>query len=139
MGDDRLEQLNSFVIRKIMNIAQCVKCQYQFEFVAGTPEQSPIFDKNQVLLNEGAKKHYAYNRFICPNSSCKTEQCKECKSSPYHLGKSCKQFRDYRQSLSQAVIKHRNCRYCLQPISLANFSNSIHEALNDICKSSRCQ
>jgi hypothetical protein len=39
-------------------------------------------------LTANMAKHYAENRFQC--QKCKTEQCKNCKEVPYHLGFNCK-------------------------------------------------
>lgn len=36
--------------------------------------------------------NYVENRFTCLNSKCKTEQCKSCKSTPYHLGFTCDEW-----------------------------------------------
>eukprot|EP00828_Plagiopyla_frontata_P030567 TRINITY_DN398_c0_g1_i1.p1 TRINITY_DN398_c0_g1~~TRINITY_DN398_c0_g1_i1.p1 ORF type:complete len:379 (-),score=41.52 TRINITY_DN398_c0_g1_i1:179-1315(-) len=71
--------------------------------------------------------HYAENRFTCPE--CKTEQCKNCKVNPYHIGFNCEEW------VKNQNAKH--CRYCEIVISKANTSAPI--ALQDICSSPECQ
>ncbi|MCB0368689.1 MAG: hypothetical protein KDD45_04385 [Bdellovibrionales bacterium] len=34
------------------------------------------------------------NRFVCPTPSCKTEQCRSCQATPYHLGMNCKEYKE---------------------------------------------
>ena len=73
-------------------------------------------------------KHYAENRFSCVN--CKTEQCKNCHAFPYHIGKSCEQFKTHSQM--------KKCRYCGDVMIEINSRSGIR-ALEDICNKKECQ
>lgn len=76
------------------NLIDCFKCKVQFEFQEGNPRDAPKKDATGKEIKPEYARDYATNRFICPNSSCKTEQCRSCQASPYHLGMTCKEFKD---------------------------------------------
>jgi hypothetical protein len=72
--------------------------------------------------------NFVENRFTCPNTRCRTEQCRSCKTIPYHIGFTCDQWKDFNLK--------KKCRFCDSPI------NSIDEkrplALQNICGEPEC-
>jgi len=76
------------------NLTECFKCKTEFEFAEGNPKDAPKKDNNGKELKQEHAKDYATNRFICPTAGCKTEQCRSCQATPYHLGMLCKEYKD---------------------------------------------
>lgn len=89
IGEEKLDLLEKKVVKKVNNIISCFKCEAEFFFEAGKPEA--LKDGFGKPLTKEMEKHYADNRFNCYN--CKAEQCKKCRASPYHIGKTCEQFK----------------------------------------------
>ena len=81
-------------IQKMYNIITCCKCSAQFEFQEGNPRDAPKKDENGKVLTPEQAKDYAMNRFVCTSGACKTEQCRSCGATPYHLGYTCREFKD---------------------------------------------
>lgn len=90
IGKDKFELLNTKAIRKMCNLISCAKCKSEFEFAQGNPKDAPKKDTNNNPLKQEHAKDYAVNRFVCPSGACKTEQCRSCQATPYHLGMTCK-------------------------------------------------
>jgi E3 ubiquitin-protein ligase MYCBP2 len=95
LGHDKYEELQKKSIRKILSLSmiECVKCHTEYEFTPGRPSDAPAKDINGHPLSQACKENFANNRFICPKPDCKTEQCRECKSVPFHISISCKEYR----------------------------------------------
>jgi E3 ubiquitin-protein ligase MYCBP2 len=94
IGLEKFEVLEAKVLRKMCNFIGCCKCKAEFEFVEGNAKDAPKKDPQNNPIKPEHAKDYAINRFICPTSSCKTEQCRSCEASPYHLGMTCKEYKD---------------------------------------------
>ena len=60
-------------------------------------------DEDGNQLTREAAKHMAKFRVRC--NDCSKVFCKSCKVEPYHIGKTCKQFEEYKGS--------NKCRFCL--------------------------
>jgi E3 ubiquitin-protein ligase MYCBP2 len=84
---------------------QCGFCSTGFIFEPGYLSEAPKEDQLGNVLAKRHKQHYVDNRFKCPNTGCKKEQCKSCGVSPYHLGFNCHEYENLVQ-----------CRYCKQGI-----------------------
>jgi hypothetical protein len=99
---------------------ECVnkKCREQILFEKGHVDYNVRDEKNQKL-NPEAATHYANNRCRCPR--CKIDFCVECKSSPYHIGKTC---------IENVKIK---CKYCFTIIDPSNRGPE-----EEVCGSSEC-
>lgn len=94
IGKEKYDELYSKAIRKMYNLISCCKCKAEFDFVEGNPKDAPKKDANNVAVKPEHAKDYAINRFVCPSGACKTEQCRSCEASPYHLGMTCKEYKD---------------------------------------------
>ncbi|KAL4460977.1 hypothetical protein ABPG74_016449 [Tetrahymena malaccensis] len=127
IGKEKYEQLEQKMIQKMYNLVSCVKCKAQFEFVSGSAGQN-VRDNNGQLLPPQLQQHYAENRFVCQNSECKQEQCRNCQAFPYHLGYNCENYRQFKQS--------KRCRYCDETITQINTNQPL--ALQDICSKEEC-
>jgi len=84
-------------------MVQCVNCNTQFEFQKGQIDLTQK-DDNQKVLSYEACINFFENRFNC--IQCKTEQCKNCKVTPYHKGFTCEQY---------SLTQKNKCRFCLLP------------------------
>ena len=82
----------------MMNIVVCSKCSAEFQFVEGQAKDAPKKDKNGKVLSKKASEEYAKYRFVCPNERCKTEQCRNCKASPFHLGMTCIENHEFQEA-----------------------------------------
>lgn len=72
--------------------------------------------------------NFVENRFTCPNSKCKTEQCRSCKAIPYHIGFTCDQWKDFNSK--------KKCRFCETLINIVDESKPL--ALQNICNDLEC-
>lgn len=72
IGNERFENLQNKALRKMCNLIDCFKCKVQFQFQEGNPRDAPKKDATGKEIKPEYAKEYATNRFICPNSSCKT-------------------------------------------------------------------
>ena len=63
---------------KILPLTVCQKCKNEYEFVPGKAKDAPKLNDKNIPLKPSHAQHYAKNRFICPNTGCRQEQCKEC-------------------------------------------------------------
>lgn len=81
--------MENLLLREIVDLIFCCKCGHEFEFSEGSWKDAPKKNENGETVAKKYAEHYALNRFVCSNSACKQEQCRSCKSTPYHLGKDC--------------------------------------------------
>ena len=72
--------------------------------------------------------NFVENRFTCPNSKCKTEQCRSCKAIPYHIGFTCDHWKDFNSK--------KKCRFCETLINMVDESKPL--ALQNICTDTEC-
>ena len=105
------EEMNHDVVR-------CTKCQAAFCFEPGRQSDSPERTEDGRPLKPLYRRLFAEDRFKC--ASCSAEQCKLCRSSPYHIGYTC---------LEQQTLVP--CRYCCQPLEHA--VDVIRQPMSDIC------
>ncbi|CAD8152124.1 unnamed protein product [Paramecium octaurelia] len=129
LGREKHDQYATIMVERQFNIVKCSACSEQGAFEKGshiTTLKDPV--TNQQLQPKYVE-HYLNNRFMCFNQKCRTEQCKECKAVPYHLGMTCEEYKIKKAS--------KCCRYCDQLIH--NVQLQIPEALQDICQERECQ
>jgi hypothetical protein len=94
IGPEKYELLYTKAIRKMCKLISCAKCKAEFEVSEGNPKDAPKKDTNNNPVKPEHAKDYAVNRFVCPSAACKTEQCRTCQATPYHLGMTCKEYKD---------------------------------------------
>lgn len=122
-----------------MNLQKCVACHYESEYVEGSINDSPTITQDGTVISAENRKFYAQNRFICPNSRCRTVQCKSCKATPFHVGLNCREYKAQKDMLSEIILKIRNCRYCNRELNEQTICNTTQKAIADICNSPKCQ
>ncbi|CAD8052967.1 unnamed protein product [Paramecium primaurelia] len=90
LGIDKFNDLDQKLAFKNQDIIECIKCKSQFFFEKGNPKEI-VKDQQGKNINHEAQINYANNRFIC--KQCKTEQCRECKAVPFHIGMTCQEYK----------------------------------------------
>ena len=94
------ELYNIFNLALFGTIVECPKCHEKNSFEKGEVDYN-IKDDNNNKLSQAAATHYAENRCRCPN--CSSIFCISCQVIPYHLGKTCEEYKAFLSSLK--------CRY----------------------------
>lgn len=59
------------LLRDMMNLVVCIKCNQEFEFAEGNSRDAPKTNEAGKKIIKKYAEHFAQNRFICPNVSCK--------------------------------------------------------------------
>jgi E3 ubiquitin-protein ligase MYCBP2 len=103
LGKEKFDKFNDEILNVQLNLVSCVKCKEKFEFMKGKVDSNTKDEKGRKLTNEQAM-NYVENRFTCLNSKCKTEQCRSCKATPYHLGYTCAEWAKNQQSLYKIYL-----------------------------------
>eukprot|EP01096_Ripella_sp_DP13-Kostka_P006733 TRINITY_DN2430_c0_g1_i1.p1 TRINITY_DN2430_c0_g1~~TRINITY_DN2430_c0_g1_i1.p1 ORF type:complete len:685 (+),score=256.80 TRINITY_DN2430_c0_g1_i1:184-2238(+) len=101
------ESLECFIVEN-QNFIRCPNsaCGLVFERIQFTkrdprPEEN-VKDENGNVVSPEALDHYFNNRFRCRH--CSTVFCAQCNLTPYHIGKTCRQYVESLQS--------KKCRFC---------------------------
>eukprot|EP00753_Platysulcus_tardus_P008318 PLAT15892.1.p1 GENE.PLAT15892.1~~PLAT15892.1.p1 ORF type:complete len:615 (-),score=134.59 PLAT15892.1:135-1763(-) len=92
------------------SLTRCPSCNYGFEKIAHSGEVVAVGvpkDDDGNPLTEEALRHREEHRVRCPE--CTQNFCVSCRAMPYHLGRTCEQFRDYTEA--------RKCRFCKSALS----------------------
>ncbi|CAD8181444.1 unnamed protein product [Paramecium pentaurelia] len=129
LGKEKQDQYATIMLARQFNLIKCSACSEQGAFEKGssiTVLKDPITNQQ---LQQKYVEHYLNNRFMCFNQKCRTEQCKECKAIPYHLGMTCEEYKIKKSS--------KCCRYCDQLIHKIQLN--MPEAQQDICQENECQ
>ncbi|KAL4472349.1 hypothetical protein ABPG72_002832 [Tetrahymena utriculariae] len=126
LGKEKFDKLDTQLLEQGCDIVACIKCNQKFDFQQGDPN-SLVNNKDGKLLDKKLLQHYSENRFVCQNVACKTEQCRSCKSVPYHLGYECSDFQKFQES--------KRCRYCNEQLQGKPRNE---KAFQDICNSKEC-
>jgi len=121
LGVDEYNRLMDEVTFSGLQATTCVKCNNAFVFESGAVHGN-LKDDTGKLLTKEQEMHYAQNRFKCPN--CQTEQCRKCKTTPYHMGKTCEEQQKHKES--------KLCKYCGNPIE------QLAPGTIDICSQQEC-
>ena len=90
--------------------------------VEGAVDYNTKDDKGEPISAEAAE-HCAKFRIRC---QCEKNFCSSCNSTPYHTGKTCEQFKDYK-----AAAKCRSCEKKMEGINNAMLPLAIRDFCND--------
>ena len=77
-------------------------------------------------ISREAAEHMARHRVRC--NQCAKIFCASCNADPYHIGKTCEEFKDFKTSLK--------CRFCWEKLTEPSISK--HAALQDCCRKPEC-
>lgn len=84
-------------------------------------------DEDGNPISKKAAKHFAKYRVRC--NECAKVFCRKCKSDPYHTGKTCEEFQDYKEA--------SKCRFCLEKLKKPNRTSVA--AFRAVCQKDECQ
>ena len=124
---DKFENLEKIALMKVLG-GDLIKCPYpdcgeQNVFEPGNVEYN-VKDATGKLLTRQAAENYARNRCRC--GFCKKDFCKACGIMPYHLGKTCEEYKHHEEA--------KKCRFCDSEIKGNNMGPD-----DDVCNSSECR
>ena len=105
-----------------VNIVECPNCKEKNTFEEGSVDYN-IKDNNSKLITKEAAEHYA--KYRCKCFHCKIDFCTKCLIIPYHLGKSCEQFKNFVSSI--------RCRYDNVVIGIDNKGPDLDVCSNEDC------
>ena len=126
LGAEKMAELeNKALMMLVGNLTKCPNCGEQNAFEEGNVDYNVRDDQGQRLSRQAAED-YAKHRCRC--GFCKKDFCinPECKSIPYHLGKTCEEFKRYE--------KAKKCRFCDSEIKLNNRGPD-----DDVCNDDDCK
>jgi hypothetical protein len=112
LGQSLMNKLEKSALGEVIeNLIKCPNCGEQNEFEEGKIDYNVRDEKNQILSKQAAED---YAKYRCRCGFCKKDFCinQSCQAIPYHLGKTCKEYKDY--------IKSKKCRFCNQKIKEDN-------------------
>ena len=109
----------------VQDLIKCPNCGEQIAFEEGQVDYNAKDEQNQILSKQAAED-YAKHRCRCP--MCKKDFCinPNCQAIPYHLGKTCDDFKGFKNS----VI----CRFCDKEIKGDNKGPD-----DDVCNENECK
>jgi len=124
---DKFENLEKIALMKVLG-GDLIKCPYpdcgeQNVFEPGNVDYN-VKDATGKLLTRQAAENYAKNRCRC--GFCKKDFCKACGIMPYHLGKTCEEYKHHEEA--------KKCRFCDSEIKGNNMGPD-----DDVCNSSECR
>jgi len=124
---DKFENLEKIALMKVLG-GDLIKCPYpdcgeQNVFEPGNVDYN-VKDATGKLLTRQAAENYARNRCRC--GFCKKDFCKACGIMPYHLGKTCEEYKHHEEA--------KKCRFCDSEIKGNNMGPD-----DDVCNSSECR
>lgn len=125
LGAAKYEQIEQKFMQNFLgNTVTCVNvnCNTQISFETGNVDYNAKDEKGNKLSKEAAE-HYANNRGRCPY--CKIDFCVTCKTTPYHIGKTCEEHTNF--------VAADRCRYDNVVITGANRGPS-----RNVCNSDEC-
>ena len=121
LGENEYNQIISKSLEQTLQKTSvtCIKCNQTYSFEPGDMNSLIKGSDNKPLTGQNLK-WYVENRFKCPTNNCGTEQCKTCQASPYHIGVSCDEYKNFTP-----------CRYCGE--GLEHEVNMKTNPFTDIC------
>ena len=127
LGEQKKTELENKALMGIIG-ANLVKCPYkncgeQNEFEPGQVDYKVRDEHNQIISRQAAED-YAKNRCRC--GYCKKDFCKGCLAMPYHLGKTCEEFKRLQSA--------KKCRFCDSEIKGLNRGPD-----DDVCNDKECR
>ena len=123
LGSTLYDQLEKRAMEGVIgSLIECPQCKEKINFEKGSVDYNIKNDKNEKLTKQAAE-HYATNRCRCP--SCKIDFCAGCRATPYHIGKSCEENKQFKEAM--------RCRYDNAQITVKNIGPS-----EDVCNNPEC-
>lgn len=123
-GKDFIDGLNDELLRKQlkedMNMIEC-NCGNMLEVVSGQVDYKQKDEEGKVISRQAAE-HMASYRVRCNN--CDRVFCSKCNVDPYHLGKTCEEFAEYRGA--------SKCRFCLE--KLKKIRKNVNPCFMAVCR-----
>ena len=124
LGNQLYDELDKkFTGALLGQLVECPNCHEKNQYEEGKIDYNIKDDKNVKLTREAAID-YAKNRVRCPR--CTKDFCATCKVMPYHVGKTCEQFKNFKKALK--------CRFCDTEIKMNNQGPQ-----PDVCNSQECK
>ena len=125
LGVKIYEELESKALKRIIgNIVQCPnpKCKEKITFEPGEIDYN-VKDEQNKKLSKKAAEDYATHRCRC--GFCQINFCVNCLSIPYHLGKTCQEYKMHTFA--------KKCRFCDNEIKENNTGPD-----DDVCNEEEC-
>ena len=131
IGAEQLEKIQmDYILSMIAQDESLVRCSCNevLEIVAGVvdPNQKDDFG---MPISEAARENMSQFRIRC--RSCARVFCTNCGADPYHLGKTCEEFKNFQEA--------RKCRFCGQAIRPGEGRENVKPAFNDVCREQDCE
>lgn len=127
LGEEMLSKLHADAINAIVkgdqSIVQC-PCGNAIEASEGKVDYN-VKDDDGKKLTRKAAEHMSKHRIRC--HACKNNFCTSCLAQPYHIGKSCEEFKEFSESIK--------CRFCGDAIQ----AGLVGGAFKDVCKKKECK
>lgn len=127
IGDEKYKELEMAILYgvHVKNAIICPNnnCKEQIIFETGNVNYNEKDDKGQKMSSK-ACEDYANQRCRCP--TCKTEFCVNCKINPYHIGRSCEEYKIY--------LNSKKCKYCGVTVNAGNKGPSSECCKHEDCK-----
>ena len=96
LGEAKMTELENMALMKLVgNLTKCPNCGEQNAFEEGRVDYNVRDEQNQKLSRQAAED-YAKHRCRC--GFCKKDFCIGCQAIPYHLGKTCDEFKHYEKA-----------------------------------------
>ena len=125
LGKEKYSELENKALMGIVgNVIRCPYpgCGELNAFEPGKVDYN-VLDENNKKLSRQAAEDYAQHRCRCGN--CKKDYCISCNAMPYHLGKTCEEFKHH--------IAAKKCRFCDSEIK-----NNNKGPCDDVCNQKDC-
>ena len=132
----KLEEMqNKYMIDSDPSITSCPKCKEVYSTAQGDMGSISSTEKGPdgKPLSYAHKQHKAKYRFRCSKEACKTIFCSGCQVTPYHIGYTCSEFKNYKEG--------KKCRFCevaLNPNNTAQKDFTLKSGLDNVCNSAEC-
>lgn len=107
------------------NMIECT-CKNFIEVVPGQVDYKQK-DEEGNRISKSAAEHMANYRVRCNN--CDRVFCSKCNAEPYHIGKDCEEFAEYRGA--------DKCRFCLD--KLKKIRKNCPPAFRAVCRKQECE
>ncbi|CAI2359826.1 unnamed protein product [Moneuplotes crassus] len=124
IGNLETEQLKEYLMGQ-EDFVNC-KCGNMLQLSPGIVDYNYKDDSGQLLSREAAQNMAKY-RVRC--NECNDIFCANCRTYPYHLGKTCKAFAEYQGA--------EKCRFCLTKLKTVRKQAPI--AFKAVCRNSECE
>lgn len=101
IGSEKYKEFNELYEKALVGGLETVRCPNTECKNVMILEGAGKVDYNQKdddgnAMTKVACEHFAVNRIRC--SACGENFCKECKETPYHISKTCEEYKKYKES-----------------------------------------